>query len=134
MSGSALSSRATGRAGPIAVVTELRVPDLLAEGPLPVDEIASRTGTNTQMIFRLLRALESIGVFTQVSPEVFANTAMSDCLRNDVPGSQRPMVMHNLSKGNGPFEAWQELGIRAQKRSACLQQDLWSGLLEISAH
>jgi hypothetical protein len=93
----------------LAVATELGLPDLLAEGPVHVDEIASRTKTNVFALFRLLRALESIGIFTQASPRVFVNTATSECLRKDVPGSQRPLVLHNLSKGNGPFEAWEEL-------------------------
>jgi len=59
--------------------------------------------------FRLLRALESTGIFTQTSPRVFANTPTSECLRKDVPGSQWPLVLQNLSKGNGPFEAWEKL-------------------------
>jgi hypothetical protein len=93
----------------LAVATELGLPDLLAKGPLDVDQLASRTKTNASALFRLLRALESIGIFTQTSPRVFSNTATSECLRRDVPGSQWPLVVQNLSKGNGPFEAWDEL-------------------------
>jgi hypothetical protein len=93
----------------LAVATELGLPDLLAEGPLHVDELASRTKTNASALFRLLRALESTGIFTQTSPRVFVNTLTSECLRKDVPGSQWPLVLQNLSKGNGPFEAWEKL-------------------------
>ena len=93
----------------LAVATELGLPDLLADGPLHVDELASRTKTNASALFRLLRALESIGIFTETSPRVFVNTPTSKCLRKDVPGSQWPLVLQNLSKGNGPFEAWDEL-------------------------
>ena len=92
-----------------AVATELGVPDLLAEGPLHVDELASRSKANASALFRLLRALESIGVFTQAPQRVFANTATSECLRKGAPGSQWPMVLHCLSKGNGPFEGWDAL-------------------------
>jgi hypothetical protein len=91
------------------VATELGLPDLLAEGPLHIDELASRTETNASALFRLLRALESTKIFTQTSPRVFVNTPTSECLRKDVPGSQWPLVLQNLSKGNGPFEAWDEL-------------------------
>jgi predicted transcriptional regulator len=56
----------------IAVATELGVPDLLAEGPLHVDALASRTNTDAWAVFRLLHALESIGIFTQASPRVCA--------------------------------------------------------------
>src|ERR1700724_2737790 len=88
----------------LAVATELGVPDLLAEGPLHVSDLASRTTVNASALFRLLRALESVGIFAQSSPSVFANTATSECLRKGVPGSQWPMVLHCLSRGNGPFE------------------------------
>ena len=93
----------------LAVAAELGLPDLLAHGPLSVAELAHRTQTHAPALFRLLRALESIGIFTQASPESFSNTAISDCLRKDVPGSQRAMVAHCFFKGCGPFEAWQEL-------------------------
>ena len=90
----------------LAVATEFGLPDLLVEGPLHVDELADRTKTNASALFRLLRALESIGIFAQASPRVFVNTVMSESLRKDAPGSQWPMVLHCLCKGNGPFEAW----------------------------
>ena len=92
----------------LAVATELGLAELLAEGPLDVDQLASRSQTNASGL-RLLRALESIGFFTQTSPRVFSNTAMSACLRKDVPGSQWPLVVHGLSKGSGPPEGWDEL-------------------------
>src|SRR5262249_17122177 len=93
----------------LAVATELGLSDLLAEGPLHVNELARRTKTNASALFRLLRALESIGIFTQVSPRVFSNTALSESLRQGAPGSQRSMVLHSLARGNGPFEGWNEL-------------------------
>ena len=38
----------------LAVATELGLPDLFAEGPLHVDELASRTKTNASALFRPL--------------------------------------------------------------------------------
>jgi hypothetical protein len=97
------------KARALAVATELGLPDLLAEGPLHIDELASRTKTNPSALFRLLRALESTGIFIQTSSRVFGNTPTSECVRKDVPGSQWPLVLQNLSRGNGPFEAWDQL-------------------------
>jgi hypothetical protein len=65
----------------LAVATELELADLLADGPLHTDTLADRTKTDSASLFRLMRALESIGVFEQVSPCVFANTAASERLR-----------------------------------------------------
>ena len=81
----------------LAVATELGLPDHLAAGALDVDELASRTKTNASALFRLLRALASTGIFMQTSPRVFGNTPTSECLRKDVPGSQWPLVLQNLS-------------------------------------
>lgn len=58
----------------LAVATELDLAELLKDGPLPVDTLASQTQTDRLSLFRLMRALESIGVFKQASPRVFANT------------------------------------------------------------
>jgi hypothetical protein len=60
-------------------------------------------------LFRLMRALESIGIFTQVSPRVFANTPISDCLRKDIPGSQWAYTRLVLSSDMGQCEAWRGL-------------------------
>src|SRR5262245_61399312 len=113
----------------LAVATELGLPDLLAEGPLHVDELASRTKTSASALFRLLRALESIGIFTQTSPRVFGNTPTSECLRRDAPGSQWASVLHSLSKGNGTFEAWNDLAYAVRTGEPSLDKiyghDLW---------
>ena len=69
-------------------------------------DLASRTNTHAPSLFRLLRALESLGVFTQVSPHVFANTPASECLRKNVPGSESAMVRMALSTGGGAYESW----------------------------
>jgi hypothetical protein len=69
----------------LVVVTELGWSDLLAAA-LHVDELRSRTKTKASALFRLLRALESIGIFAQASARVFGNTTTSECLRKGVPG------------------------------------------------
>lgn len=90
----------------LAVATELELADLLADGPLAASMLASRTKTDPSSLFRLMRALESIGVFRQVSPGVFTNTPASDCLRKNAPGSQWAAVRTILSVGYGQYEAW----------------------------
>ena len=90
----------------LAAAVELELADALAEGPLRVDALAARTGTHAGSLFRLLRALESIGIFRQVAPGVFANTPSSDCLRRTAPGSQWAALRLILSTGCGQYEAW----------------------------
>jgi O-methyltransferase domain/Dimerisation domain len=93
----------------LAVATELDLAEQLASGPLPVDVLATRTATDSLSLFRLLRALESIAVFQQVSPGVFANTPASECLRRHAPASQWASVQTILSVGHGQYEAWSGL-------------------------
>ena len=57
----------------LAVAAELELADLLADGPVSVDVLAAKTQTDSLSLFRMMRALESSGVFTQVSPRIFAN-------------------------------------------------------------
>jgi hypothetical protein len=90
----------------LAIAADLELADQLAEGPLPVDVLAERTKTHSPSLFRLMRALESIAVFTQVSPRVFANTPSSALLRRNVPGSQWAFVRLILSTDLGQFDTF----------------------------
>ena len=69
-----------------------RVPDHLADGPLPATELAKRSGLNPLSVTRGLRALAAFGAFQEVSPGVFSNTAVSDLYR-DRQGSLRNAVL-----------------------------------------
>ncbi len=72
----------------VVAAAELGLADALAAGPLSVESLAARTKSDAENVFRMMRALETMGVFKQVSPRVFENTPMSECMRKDVPGSQ----------------------------------------------
>jgi hypothetical protein len=72
----------------VGAAAQLELADLLSNGPMDIDLLAERTKTHAPSLFRMLRALESTGIFTQVSPRVFANTPMSECLRRNAQGSQ----------------------------------------------
>lgn len=99
---------ASWQARAIAVATELGLPDLVAETPLHVKELANRTKTNPSALFRLLRAGKHRNFHRSVTARLF-QTATSESLRQGVPGSRWPMVVHCLSKGCGPCEGWDEL-------------------------
>jgi hypothetical protein len=73
----------------IFVAARLDVAEQLAAGPLPVEELARKTGADADALYRVLRALASVGVFTEVTARRFGNTPMSEFLRPGVPGSQR---------------------------------------------
>ena len=65
----------------LGLVADLRVADVLAEGPRPVAELARETGADEDLLHRSLRALASDGVFAADEPGVFRNNAASELLR-----------------------------------------------------
>jgi len=73
----------------IGVAAELGVADLVANGPLAVGELAARTGSDPAALYRLLRALASVGVFEEQDGRRFALTPLAGLLRSAAPGSQR---------------------------------------------
>jgi O-methyltransferase domain/Dimerisation domain len=92
----------------IVAAAELGLADTLAKGPSSVDAIAAQTKADADNVYRLMRALETIGVFRQVSPRVFENTPISECLRKDVPGSQWALLQI-LAPGWGAWEGYGEM-------------------------
>lgn len=73
----------------LSAVAEFGFADHLADGPLTVDELAARTGTHADSLYRVLRALASKGVFTEVSQRTFDLTPLADTLRSDAERSMR---------------------------------------------
>jgi len=90
----------------VYVAAKLGIADLLANGPQSVDDLAKQTGTHRPSLFRLLRALASLGVFAEEPGQRFAMTPTAEPLRRDVPGSQWAMA---VMVGEEHFRAWAEL-------------------------
>src|SRR5262249_34004372 len=64
----------------LAIVADLGVPEAVADGPMPVQELAGELGADTDALHRLLRALASDGIFVETEPGVFGNTPTSEAL------------------------------------------------------
>ena len=75
------------------VAAKLGLPDLLADGPRSVDDLAAAAGTHAPSLRRLLRALAAFGVFAEGEDGHFALGSLGGCLRADAPGSVRALVL-----------------------------------------
>ncbi len=89
----ALFQMTTGFAASQAIFTaaRLNIAEHLAQAPggsASIDHLASRSNAHPDSLYRLLRALASVGIFTEPTPRAFANTPMSTLLRPNIPGSQ----------------------------------------------
>ena len=75
------------------VAAKLGIADILADGEKHTDEISSEAGAHSPSLYRILRSLASLGVFTETAPRVFANTPVSEVLRAGIPGSMRESMI-----------------------------------------
>jgi SAM-dependent methyltransferase len=76
----------------IYVVAEIGIADLLAAGPRTADELARETRTHGRSLYRVLRALASIGIFREDEEGRFSPTPMGRLLESDAPGSKRSLA------------------------------------------
>lgn len=76
---------------PMAVraTATLRLADLMRDRPVPVDELARRSGTDPDALGRLLRHLVCRGVFTEPSPGTFGANETAALLRSDHPSGMQ---------------------------------------------
>ncbi len=90
----------------VYVAAKLEIADRLAATPSSVDTLAAATETHPRSLYRVLRALASIGVFSEGEGGTFALTPLAETLRRDVPGSQWAMA---VMMGEEHYHAWGDL-------------------------
>lgn len=104
----------------IHVAATLGVADLLRDGPRESEALARETATHAPSLYRVLRALASVGVLHEDDDGRFALTAIGECLRSDAAepvGAWAAFVgrpphwqawgalLHGVRTGESPFHA-----------------------------
>ena len=121
---------ATGyqRSRALMVATELGIADLLRDGPLPIAALAQAARTHEPTLYRLLRALASIGVFHEDGERRFSLTTMGQLLRSDLPVSVGALV--RFFGRDYHWTAWGHLlhSVRTGENAsrAALGTDVWT--------
>ncbi len=92
-------------AAAVHAAARLGLADHMAGGPQSSRELAEASGAHGPSIFRLVRALTSLGVFEESQPGLFGLTEVGELLRSDHPRSMRSMA---LFQGAPPH--WQGWG------------------------
>lgn len=107
----------------IKVVVELGIADLLGNDPKSTEELANATGSHANSLFRVLRFLAGVGLFTEEPTRCFILTPLGAGLRADVPGSIRPIAREFV--GEAQWKAWGELlrAVRAGEPAFDLAHD-----------
>jgi hypothetical protein len=89
----------------VHVVARLGIPALVAEGPLPLAELAARAEADPDALRRLLRALVVEGIFEEPAEDHFGLSGAGQALRPDAPAS-----VHALAIMSGEPWYWQTYG------------------------
>lgn len=90
----------------IYAAAKFGIADHLKDGPKTVAELAKTTATDPGALYRLLRALASVGIFAEEGTRAFKLTPLAEPLRSDVAGSKRALA---LMSGDEQFRAWAEV-------------------------
>jgi hypothetical protein len=88
----------------IYAAAKLALADLLTDGERSLSDLAAATGTHAPSLYRLLRALASIGIFHETTPGHFTSTPIADLLRRD---AMRDACL--LAHSGWHDRAWSEL-------------------------
>lgn len=102
----------------IHALAQLNIADFLAHGPKTIDELSKISDTHAPSLYRLLRAVTSVGIFEETVDGKFQINALGNALLTDTAGSVKPWALANLgehfpafgnlaygiSTGNVPFD------------------------------
>ncbi|MDT4969259.1 MAG: hypothetical protein QOJ64_3996 [Acidobacteriota bacterium] len=90
----------------IYVAARLGIADLLKDGPRSADELAGSTKTDAPTLYRVMRALASLGIFAEDENKRFSMTPLATPLQAG-PGSLRAMALHLAERPS--WLAWGDL-------------------------
>jgi len=112
----------------VATAARLGIPDKLAEGPRSAAEIAGAVGADPAALHRLMRGIAAVGVLAFEPGGRFSLTPVGHCLRSDVPGSMRSLVIAEMAPAH--WLPWNHLerSVRTGEPSAehALGTDVWA--------
>jgi O-methyltransferase domain/Dimerisation domain len=77
----------------LCAAARLELADHLAAGPRSASELAGPMQVHADSLYRLMRALASLGVLTERPLQRFALTSLGEALKADAPGSAKPTLI-----------------------------------------
>lgn len=91
----------------IHVAAKLGLADLLKKGPRPLEDLATAAGVQPEPLYRVLRALASVGIFTETKGRRFKLTPLATTLQTGVAGSMHAWAL--MINENWGWDSWKEL-------------------------
>jgi hypothetical protein len=116
----------------ISVAAKLKVADYLADGPRSCGELAKALEANPDALYRLLRALASVGVFAEVGMRRFGLTPLAECLRSGVPGSLRAIASYFSAEWS--WRTWGDLAATIKTGETAFERIFHMGAFDYFEH
>ena len=111
----------------VHVAASLGLADALADGAKTTQQLAEAVGAEPRSLYRLLRALASLGIFREDAPGRFTSTEMGDTLRSGVDGSLHAVAVSVF--GGEEYQAWDALEHSVRTGATAFdhryQMDVW---------
>ncbi|SRR6266487_3609071 len=114
----------------ILAVAEFRLADLVRDGKRSTAQLAEAADTDELNLYRLLRTLVSLGIFSEPEPGYFASTELSACLQSDSPET----LYNSVLLGGWQWKALGEVSYSLRTGKPAFEnlygKDLWHYLAE----
>jgi hypothetical protein len=111
----------------IYVAAKLRIADHVAAGAAAPKDLADATHTDAPSLQRLMRALASVGVFSEATPEQFGLTPLSALLLSGTTDSMRALaIMYNEEQ----YRAWGDLVFSIRTGKPAFEHMFGTGVFE----
>ena len=91
----------------IHVAAKLRLADLLRKGSRTLEDLSKAAGVQPEPLYRILRALASVGIFTETKGRRFKLTPLATTLQTGVSGSMHAWAL--MINDNWAWDSWKEL-------------------------
>jgi hypothetical protein len=91
----------------VHVAAKLRLADLLKGGPRTPEDLATASGVQPLALYRVLRALASVGIFAETKSRRFRLTPLAATLQTGVPASMHAWAL--MINENWGWDSWKEL-------------------------
>ena len=109
------------------VAAKLGIADLLCDGPVNCDDLARTTSTHAPSLYRTLRALASVGVFSELTPGQFGLTPLAALLQSAAPNSMRALAVMYAEE---QYRAWGEMLYSVRTGQPAFEHQFGMGVFE----
>jgi hypothetical protein len=112
----------------VSVVARFKLADQMARGPKTAAELAEAAGLHAGHLYRILRALTSVGVLAGDEKGRFSLTPVGEFLRSDVPGSMRAIATYVCDPWS--WKPWGDLAGCAQTGQPAFDRVFGEGVFD----